>query len=78
MYTRADEIEMETEREPERERGVSIKCESITYRKQFSLAQVERKLEKSWQTTHSNTHTHTHTNMLAEEHKRAHTCAWFG
>lgn len=26
--------------------GVQIKCESITYRKQFSLAQVERKLER--------------------------------
>lgn len=30
----------------EKREGVQIKCESITYRKQFSLAQVERKLEK--------------------------------
>lgn len=48
----------------EKERGVSIKWKSITYRKQFSLAQVERKLEKSWKNMHQHTqecaHTHTH------------------
>lgn len=63
----------ETEREPERERGVPIKCKSITYRKQFSLAQVERKLEKS-RADHALKHTPT--NVHAQEHKRAQTHTW--
>lgn len=66
--------ERKSEKEKEKERGVAIKCKSITHRKQLGLAQVERKLEKSWQTTHSDTHTqrcickntsvHVHTHMV--------------
>lgn len=37
----------EAKRVPERERLVPRKCKSITYRKQFRLAQVQRKLEKA-------------------------------
>lgn len=51
------------EREAERRRGVLIMCKSITYRKQFSLAQVERKLEKCW---HTRTHVHTHTHAQSQ------------
>lgn len=40
-------------------------CESITHRKQFSLAQVERKLEKCW-------HTHTHTRACRNASMHAH------
>lgn len=49
VYTRADKIEMERRGgkcQKRKREGVQIKCESITYRKQFSLAQVERKLER--------------------------------
>lgn len=45
--------------------GVLIMCKSITYRKQFSLAQVERKLEKFW---HTHTHTHVHAGTQACTH----------
>lgn len=51
-------------RDIERKGGVPIKCKSITYRKQSSLAQVERKLEKSWWTTHKNITTYVHTHGL--------------
>lgn len=50
--------ETEKHRERKRERSVPIKTKSIKRRKQFRLAQVERKLEKSLANcalTHTNT-----------------------